>query len=363
MSVEYISEHSGSEIDASVENTSTLSTNLSTLSNNIDTLTANVNNINIASLGVCNPNLLYNPWFIINQRQQGTYQPSTGSGGCWFKDCWYTNIVNGKYGDASNGGSYTYVTSWDNTSIALHSGQKATEGEWGVIDLYTLLTNYDSQMLFGKTVTFSAKTNHGIFSTTCTLPSNPDLNTYDAYQVSWFQNSMIGLIIENDAGGHFRFIIRNELQDGATIGGREFWIYATKLELGSISTLVNEFPADYQSTLLACQGFYWRANIATTGWGVGFKPSGLGAIEIPLMGAPKMRIINPNYIMTSIEAFSPSQGWISMTSSNMEYYALNGVPLLRVYPADTTNFNTYFPDNYCYIVKGQIEIEIPSSNW
>lgn len=184
---------------------------------------------NIAA-GGSNVNLLDNPWFTVNQRSLSTYSTNAYS-----VDRWKVNAST----------TLTVGT----TGVTLSAG--------GGFRQYLPL----SQILDGKTYTFSAMTDDGsVYSMTGTLNSSASGWQVNAHLLQ----NYIWCGIRVNSG---KWDIDITSTNGVTIT-------ATKLELGSYSTLANDTPPDYATELAKCQRYFFRLKMESNRcYAVGFAES------------------------------------------------------------------------------------------
>ena len=197
---------------------------------------------NLIGQTVSNPNLLDNPWFTVNQREQSSY--SSGDGGLTF-DRW-------KLWGGSNI-SATVAKSNDVITITKGSGS-------GYAQIGEKLEDYS--LLEGKTLTMSV------------LLADGTIKSGTAQFVDASTN-FVFLIESGDFGlsftaGYFSMVVY----------GASKQIKAFKLELGSVSTLAQDTAPNYATELLKCQRYFQviaqgqRYRLAQYGGG--------GMINIPL---------------------------------------------------------------------------------
>ena len=181
---------------------------------------------------ISNPNLLDNPWFTVNQREFTT----TTSSWVYISDRWMTgNTVTGSITKESDG----TLTITGNSQI-----EELIE---------------ESRMEVGKTYTYSVMLyDNSIISETFVLPARTSSSWQQFVRKSINSLAIIGAY----NGSNISFWI--EVEGSATKR-----IKATKLELGSVSTLSMDSAPNYAEELLKCQRYFvrikkngqWGANI------------------------------------------------------------------------------------------------------
>lgn len=181
---------------------------------------------------ISNPNLLDNPWFTVNQREFIT----TTSSWVYISDRWMTgNVVTGSITKESDG----TLTITGNSQI-----EELIE---------------ESRMEVGKTYTYSAMLyDNSIISETFVLPARTSSSWQQFVRKSINSLAILGAY----NGSNLSFWI--EVEGSATKR-----IKATKLELGSVSTLSMDSAPNYAEELLKCQRYFvrikengqWGANI------------------------------------------------------------------------------------------------------
>lgn len=178
---------------------------------------------------ISNPNLLDNPWFTVNQREFTT----TTSSWVYISDRWMTgNIVTGSITKESDG----TLTIIGNSQI-----EELIE---------------ESRMEVGKTYTYSVMLyDNSIISETFVLPARTSSSWQQFVRKSINSLAIIGAY----NGSNLSFWI--EVEGSATKR-----IKATKLELGSVSTLSMDSAPNYAEELLKCQRYFVRIK-ANGKWG------------------------------------------------------------------------------------------------
>lgn len=180
-----------------------------------------------------NRNLLDNPFFQVNQRGQTTV---TNSGtAIYFVDRW--KIGRAEAIVESNSIKYKW----------LNTGTAAFLIQYTGIDAFNALK--------GKTVTLSVSINGTVYSNTFTAPTDASGN---------ISNRGLG------EGVRFNFVVDTngrgyELQIHHTVSNDYITIASVKLELGSVSTLANDAPPNYQQELAKCQWYFERIKLVGGG--------------------------------------------------------------------------------------------------
>ena len=197
---------------------------------------------NIGAGGMSNPNLLFNPWFLVDQRGSTTYSgPTTGY------DMW--RILNG-----------TSMTSATN-------GKKISLAEGYHLNIQQFIPSDTMYNLLGKTITVSIRGNSGIiYSITGTLPSSIASGSTHYFGNIYVGDIAINVRFQHDgAGGYSGYNIW--FYTGAT-AAFDIYVRAIKLELGPVSTLANDMPPFYMDELRRCQ-LYLRVirGISSSGYG------------------------------------------------------------------------------------------------
>lgn len=169
---------------------------------------------------ISNPNLLINGWFTVNQRNITTWE-----GGGYGVDRW--KLATASSGVISDGVPTITVTS--DAVMGIYQNNLISE-----------------KNILGKTVTLSAKTEHGYMSFTKDIPNEVGTNqTYDSDVV----NGIKLRIIINTAGLFQCGLVVMAANTSVTV-------YAMKLEYGATSTLAADHAPDYATELLKCQRYY-----------------------------------------------------------------------------------------------------------
>lgn len=177
--------------------------------------------LNIGTAG-SNRNLLDNPWFTVNQRGF-----TSGTSG-YISDRW--TIL---------GGTPTITAlSPYGISVATSSAYNFIQNCW--------FTEAD---IDGKTLTLSANIDGEIQSVTFTAA----VNTYYSFN---FNNGRDMFRIFTGASATAHPQVRFTHNTGSAT--HNYTVYATKLELGSVSTLANDAPPNYAEELAKCQRYFLR---------------------------------------------------------------------------------------------------------
>lgn len=175
--------------------------------------------LNIGTAG-SNRNLLDNPWFTVNQRGQSSY--TNASGFSESVDRW--KIANKTTLAVVSGG----VTLTTTSEISLQQN-----------------TEYD---LRGETVTASVKVGGVVYSGTTTVPSSGfNLVTLSINGLS------VDVRVGYSSGLYFRINVNSNTAS--------LTLQAVKLELGSVSTLVNDAPPEYTDELNKCRYYFRRIGL------------------------------------------------------------------------------------------------------
>ena len=210
-------------------------------------------NTNVAAHGgIRGKNLLINWDFRnpVNQRGQNKY---TGSG--YAVDRWYI------YGDATATINNEYLSIKTNAVAYIY--------------FYQLIEN--PKAYYGKTLTFSVETADGqIYTKTVTLPTSGTFDTSRLLIGDWLVNLYATEAEVSNNVFWFRFWCNTKAD--AIINLRR-----VKLELGTVSTLANDPPADYGEQLMLCKRFFrlWKTEAART---EALKEVGLMRIPNPTLG-------------------------------------------------------------------------------
>lgn len=184
-------------------------------------------NFNADKVTVSNKNLLLNPDFQVNQRGQSSY-----IGYRYGMDRWLIAI------------GETKILAPGRVSLSPSGAEFAA--------LLQRVTREEIEQFAGKTLTLSLqKTDGTILSGTVTLPkviSSSSVQSYTAYAKD-------GIVLElttapNDSDCYL-FKLVNWLNTSIDIT-------RAKVELGNISTLANDPPANYEEQLALCQRYFWR---------------------------------------------------------------------------------------------------------
>ena len=196
--------------------------------------------LNIGTAG-SNRNLLDNPWWGTNEsvNQRGV---TSGNGG-YFVDRWNFSLpgtASVTWSTDENGFTGTTTTNF----IITHKITNVTE-------------------LGGKTLTASVMLSDGTIHSGTIVRNN-------ATAQEFFRNSNPTWVVLMDSDNSFRIRVFN-----GTLS-----IRAVKLELGSVSTLANDVPPNYDEELVKCKRYFRRITNIGRGRlfiGVGFS----GGVEVP----------------------------------------------------------------------------------
>lgn len=209
-----------------------------------DTEVANAGGVKqYISKNICNPNLLDNPWFTVNQRGQNSY--TFDSTGGYSVDRWFGI----------------------NATVMVNSGSvkiKANSEDTGFVFNQRF---EDVSQLLGKTLTLSVKIKDiGISSGIIVIrlaygntvgerfePIFPSI-TIRPQSTPGIYSCVIQMPSEMKTA--YSGINFNVLAAVGVSANDYIEIEAVKLELGSISTLANDITPDYATELLKCQRYY-----------------------------------------------------------------------------------------------------------
>ena len=199
----------------------------------------------------------------------------------------------------------------------------------------------------GRTVTFSAQTSFGYVSVTGTVPNNyPSAYTFIA-SASISDGFGATLIIEMSTHNELMFIVRLDLVDDATVGGRQFWVQATKLEFGNVSTLINETPLTYSEYLARCRRFYYQNESSGT-WGFAHYPLGGSYLYFYIPASLRK---NGNVTFQDFSVFDDGGTWYAPSSGGHNIGT----------PGGDVVFFTPSGGNYTngreYLIKGYVKVD------
>lgn len=236
-----------------------------------------------------NPNLLDNPWFTVNQRGKSSYATNA------------TYTVD-RWAIAQNNSDLGSVTVNPNGSIILENVNGTDAFYLRQSNLYS--TGNPFENILGKKVTLSVMLGTGsIVYGSGDVPSAPsDWTKYITVMVG--QSAKVVLQAKDG-----KVLITFELAKGAPA----VTIRAVKLELGLVSTLVNDIAPNYQQELAKCQRYFQR--IALTdywqrgGAVMGIVVSGKTA-RIPIEHVTEMRAI-PTLSFNDVSNFVVAEGYYS----------------------------------------------------
>ena len=263
--------------------------------------------------GGTNPNLLDNPFFTVNQRSLTTYALT---GNAYFVDRW-----------KSSGGN-TITVSTDGISMVPGTGTHQN-----LIQANPIIGN-----LLGRTLTASVMSQTGeISSVTFTLPSSISSGTlYDGGSVT-VDNVGLKVYIANTYSG--------------LPSGYAFWLYssstaqtvnyrAVKLELGTVSTLLNDTPPNYAEELAKCQHYFVRLNMnANRCYGVGFAESTTSVrVNVPI---PTTMRTDPSITTSGTIRLKGNGGVFAPTAYSVQSDAHTGAVSLSITVSGATQYAIY----------------------
>ena len=205
--------------------------------------------------GGSNINLLDNPWFTVNQREQTSYTtPYDYTADRWINRGGNINIT-------ADG------IEWEPTAIGQYFMQK--------------MEPYILKGIEGKTVTASIMYADGtIEAHTFTAPSDGN-----SYANNFAFNPTLGLVLQNNSNNNYGFWLRAGALTPITIK-------AIKLEIGATSTLINDAPPNYAEELTKCKHYFQRIKASSGGgtfWGVCENTT--RAVFPNITNSPEMRSI------------------------------------------------------------------------
>jgi hypothetical protein len=179
--------------------------------------------------------------------------------------------------------------------------------------------------LIGKTVTMSIDVDGTINSTPLTVPSSGDV--FEPIFGDWyFQISVYGGILSV-------YIIKRSW----TLTPLEK-IRSVKLELGSVSTLANDPPADFGEELRKCQRYFYALNCFGKGWplfGYGFSTSTTNSVVgIPI---PVTMRIPPTVTFTGTIRINKTTSKVAVSSISESQTTANNVMVNVTHDATTAN--------------------------
>jgi hypothetical protein len=174
-------------------------------------------------LGVSNRNLLVNGWFQVNQRGLTTY---SGDGG-YTVDMWKSLI-----------------------SVTVYSDHVMLQG--AANNFFQMLDPNTVMGLRGKTLTASAKVSGNAKLLVGLNNGSAESYLADSHYGSEVSIASVTFDVPSDCVGILVFV---QPQDANPVD-----VYAVKLELGDVSTLANDPPADYATELAKCQRYYVKLN-------------------------------------------------------------------------------------------------------
>jgi hypothetical protein len=174
------------------------------------------------------------------------YQRGAGSNKNLFHNWDFRSPVNQRAFTTTSAPSVYTVDRWFKQSnqgtMTLNSGYITLNGVGADCTIIQVLETD----LTGRTVTLSV------------LLADGTLSSYTFYNITTALNTLSGIFYGVYTSSHYRF--------GVYAYNTTLNVAAVKLELGPISTLVNDPPADYGEELLKCLRFYYRYNNTTGGW-------------------------------------------------------------------------------------------------
>ena len=176
----------------------------------------------IPSGGGSNRNLLYNPWFKVNQRGSSSYNSANVQTNVYTVDRWY--IFNATLNVASNGITLTHNS---NTN-------------WGAVNQVI------EENLVGKTVTLSIMYSNGV------IHSQSGVATDGGSIRVYFADNWNTSVYFSTSNTSVEF--RGKTSDSTLT------VKAVKLELGSVSTLALDTEPNYIDELNRCKYFYYRVD-------------------------------------------------------------------------------------------------------
>ena len=254
--------------------------------------------------GGSNRNLLDNPWFTVNQRG---FTSNTNLNNVPAVDRWKIN----------NGSGTQSITS-DGFKIDLSA----------TTSYCSFQQAFGSDELAGKTVTISVCSNGTIYSTTATIPARTTA-TQTAMSYTYTSGQLVRLFVMPTSSAYSYL-----LQFFMT--GVVATIRAVKLELGSVSTLANDVPPEYDKELDHCKWYFERIKALSGNYapmGFGYAASATAAtIFVPMhakrgsgytvstSGSFRLVYGQTTYTVTAISKYSSvSNNWLvlTVTSSGM----------------------------------------------
>lgn len=245
--------------------------------------------------GGSNPNLLDNPFFTVRQRGSGAFTSG------YTVDRW--------------------KISGGNPTITPLTGYGVTLSQTTNTAFEQLIDPALMSFCNGKTLTLSVYTSAGIFTGTGTL--NTSVSAYSIRFLLGTTGFRAGLYNSGTSYWFARI-------DNPSAGTYSVDIYAMKLELGSVSTLVNDTPPNYAEELAKCQRYFFRINGGYHPFGVGDAVS-TTAIRIFVPTPVPMRVLsaaNVTVTMNGGVTMRPhGSGGVSATAVACDSINSNGVGL------------------------------------
>lgn len=214
----------------SVGDTLAVGTNLALSDNVVEQIYSLNQGLTNSLANISHENLLDNPWFTVNQRDQSSY-----SRGGYTLDRWC--LLGNTTGTAAIN--------------VLSKGISFTVSNDAVNDRF--LQRIDNPFLYGKEVTISIIIDNVIYSVHCTVPS--------AKASSWqsiFMHLSNGFTIELAVVPSVITTYDFDLNIHGPKDNTAHIIEAVKLELGSVSTLAMDSAPNYAEELLKCQRYFVR---------------------------------------------------------------------------------------------------------
>lgn len=181
----------------------------------------------IATKMFSNRNLLDNPFFTINQRG---FTTSTETNGLFSVDRWFINNGGGTVTKTANG------ITINNTSGTRYN---------------TFQQRFGADELAGKTVTLSIDADGSIYKQTFTIPARTS-STQTMCNWAWKTGCNLRFYVETTSA-NASYNVQIYVANGYSTDLR-----AIKLEIGSVSTLANDAPPDYNSELRKCRYYFRR---------------------------------------------------------------------------------------------------------
>lgn len=230
---------------------------------------------------ISNPNLLNNPWFIVNQRGQSSYSIPADTN-MYTADRWAAwKGTNGTFTVGISGGigGVTLTVSADASDNAFRQFVIRPEN-------------------LGRVMTASIILDGILYSATGTLPQTHTSSWQTGIWRILDNGFEFGVnVTPNNVSFDYEFILRPP-KNGTT-----YSITACKLELGTQSTLAMDAAPNYALELIKCQRYYYRINNKVNGnniWkiiGIGhYRPTDLTELYITY---PVIMRTNPSIVITN----------------------------------------------------------------